>query len=234
MDDNLMWIILAIVAALLILGLIFALMSSRKKKEQQLEADRAHAAELRQDTQAEQAQLRQAELEAEQRRLEAEQAQLRQQEAERGLAQQQAVQEDRLRTADRIDPDVDHTADDYQPSTASAPTQADYDNSSNTVFDDRSERTDVRGDERVDQRVDERVDDRSEGFDERSARPVQGGTTDQRPAAFGDGSVDDNLKHDNTYVDEDGVLRNADGSPHESTLRDRDGDGGGYGGTHRA
>lgn len=211
MDDNLMWIILAIVAALLILGLIFALMSSRKKKEQQLEADRAHAAELRQDTQAEQAQLRQAELEAEQRRLEAEQAQLRQQEAERGLAQQQAVQEDRLRTADRIDPDVDHTADDYQPSTASAPTQADYDNSSNTVFDDRSE-----------------------GFDERSARPVQGGTTDQRPAAFGDGSVDDNLKHDNTYVDEDGVLRNADGSPHESTLRDRDGDGGGYGGTHRA
>ena len=50
---------------------------------------------------------------AERARLEAERAQARAREAQVAATQQQAVHEDRLRTADQVDPHVDTSSDDY-------------------------------------------------------------------------------------------------------------------------
>ena len=61
-----------------------------------------------------------AEVRAEAARLEAERARREADEASTALAQQEAVREDRLREADRLDPTVDHKADDYRPTTGEA------------------------------------------------------------------------------------------------------------------
>ncbi len=107
--DTVIWIVVAVVVALLVLGLLAALMS-KKKTEQR----KAHAAELRQDAQSRAPELdeadvraREAEVEAERARLEAERAQARATEAEQARAAEQAGYEDRIREADRLDPAVD-------------------------------------------------------------------------------------------------------------------------------
>lgn len=115
------WIILIIVILVLV-GLGVFLM--RKQKERNLEQHRERAAELRADADSRrdtlhhtEHQARQAQLQAERARVEAERAQTRADEARQGHLQEAAAQEDQVREADRLDPDVDHTSDDYQPET---------------------------------------------------------------------------------------------------------------------
>ncbi len=61
-----------------------------------------------------------ARIEADRARAEAEQAEARAAEARQGMAMDEAVTEDAVREADRLDPDVDHRADDYQPQAPTA------------------------------------------------------------------------------------------------------------------
>jgi FtsZ-interacting cell division protein ZipA len=118
---QLIWLIVAIVVVLLIVALV-AMMVRRRQAAQRAEQDRARAEQLRQDAvagstvvQDSDLEARQARLEAERLRLEAEKAQERAREAEQGVRVEEARQEDKLREADRVDPDVDHRADGYQP-----------------------------------------------------------------------------------------------------------------------
>ena len=118
-SDTVIWIVVAVVVALLILGLLAALIN-KKRTEQR----KAQAAALRQDAQSRAPDLdeadvraREAEVEAERARLEAERAQSRAMEAEQVRAAEQAGYEDRIREADRVDPAVDTRSSDYQPDT---------------------------------------------------------------------------------------------------------------------
>jgi hypothetical protein len=114
-------IIVIIVAALALGAFVFA--SMRKKNAAD---NRARAEQLREraDTRATtglpeaEASAREAMTEAEQARLEADRAEERAAVAQQALTQQQAVHEDQIRAADRLDPDVDHRSDDYVPDTS--------------------------------------------------------------------------------------------------------------------
>ncbi|MCD6640118.1 MAG: hypothetical protein LT071_09425 [Nocardioides sp.] len=119
--DTTGWIILAVIVIALILVLAFAVSSMKRKSraddharaEQLREEARARTGDLGQDHEA----ARRAEAEAEEARRAAEEAARRAEEARTGVAQQEALQEDRLRAADRLDPEVDHRAPDYEPMT---------------------------------------------------------------------------------------------------------------------
>jgi FtsZ-interacting cell division protein ZipA len=113
--------IVVIVLAILLIGLIVSMVRKRNA-----ETNRAHAEQLRTEaaTQAptvsdSQRQAEAAEAQAQVARAEAERAELRANEAQQGAQVDQARQEDALREADRLDPDVDHRADDYRPTTPS-------------------------------------------------------------------------------------------------------------------
>lgn len=137
---QIIWTVVIIVAALALLGLVMA--SMRKKNAAD---NRARAEQLREraDTRAAaglpdaDAEARKAAAEAEQARLAAERAEERAAAAQQGLVQQQAMHEDRIRAADRLDPDVDHRADDYTPDTSAAETRAQGDPDTVLDADDR-------------------------------------------------------------------------------------------------
>jgi FtsZ-interacting cell division protein ZipA len=110
------WIILAVVVVVVVLVALMAWRAQHRRKmaarAQELRSEaRAHAPEVGQTRQ----EAREAEVRAEAARLEAERAQRDADAAKTALAQQEAVHEDRLREADRLDPAVDHEADDYEP-----------------------------------------------------------------------------------------------------------------------
>lgn len=117
---QIVWTVVIVVAALVLLGLLAVSMRRRSRAD-----DKARAEELREqagrraaaDLPAAEARARQAEARAEQARLAAERAEERAEAAELELAQQRALHEDRVRAADRLDPDVDHRAEDYAPQT---------------------------------------------------------------------------------------------------------------------
>ncbi|WGL51317.1 hypothetical protein P5P86_15285 [Nocardioides sp. BP30] len=110
------WIIVAIVVVVLLVALA---MWARSRRHQKLSA---RAAELRTEAQqhtseigSHRHQAKEASVRADAARLEAERAQREADEANTALAQEEALHEDRLREADRLDPAVDHKADDYHP-----------------------------------------------------------------------------------------------------------------------
>ena len=114
---EIIWIIVIAVAALVLIGLV--VFSIRKKS---VADNREQAARLREraDTEAAvlpdaQARADQAAAEAERARLEAERAEAQAAAARTEADQQRAIHEDRIRAADRLDPDVDHRATDYSP-----------------------------------------------------------------------------------------------------------------------
>lgn len=118
--EQIIWTVVIVVAALALIGFIVA--SMRKRSQQD---NRARAAELREQAEAKaavipdaQARAQEAEAKAEQVRLQAERAEQRAQEARAETAQREALHEDQIRAADRLDPDVDHKAKDYTPDTA--------------------------------------------------------------------------------------------------------------------
>lgn len=110
------WIIVAVVVIVVLAALA---MWWRTRRQHQLSARadelrteaRAHASELA----PERDEAREAKIRADAARLEAERAQRQADEASTALAQQEAVHEDKLREADRLDPSVDHKADGYHP-----------------------------------------------------------------------------------------------------------------------
>jgi FtsZ-interacting cell division protein ZipA len=114
-------LVVVVVIALAVVGLVVA--RGTKKRE----AARAQAEELRSDPVASGAGVHDANLEAqraaeeaERLRREAEQAEAQARKAEQGVTVEQARQEDQLRQADRVDPDVNPKADDYDPSQPAA------------------------------------------------------------------------------------------------------------------
>lgn len=112
------WIIVLVVV-LVVAALVAWLVAQQRKKKQQEQAERLrheaheHATEIPET----QVRAKEAEAEAERARLEAERAQAKAREAQVAATQQQAVHEDRLRTADQVDPRVDTSSDDYAPGT---------------------------------------------------------------------------------------------------------------------
>lgn len=112
------WIII-IVVVLVVAALVAWLAAQQRKKKQvdQAEQLRQEAQEHASGIQESEVRAREAEVEAERARLEAERAEQQAREAKVASTQQQAVHEDRLRTADQVDPRVDTTSDDYAPGT---------------------------------------------------------------------------------------------------------------------
>jgi uncharacterized protein (DUF3084 family) len=113
------WIIIVVVAVLVVAALVAWMLAQQRKKkhvehaEHLREEAREHASAIPES----QVRAREAEVEAERARLEAERAQQKAQEAQVAATQQQAVHEDRLRTADQVDPRVDTSSEDYDPDT---------------------------------------------------------------------------------------------------------------------
>lgn len=113
-------IIIIAVVAVLVLIVVFVLLSvSRRKKA---ERNRGRANQMRasavaqtEGLEAAEHRARESENVAEARRLEAERAEKAAVQADRELGSEQARLEDQMRTADRIDPDVNHRAKGYAP-----------------------------------------------------------------------------------------------------------------------
>jgi len=115
-------IIIVIVVVIIAAIAVVALMAARRRKE---EERRRHADELRTKASAQSGAIEAAQREAaaeqaraDAARLEAQEAEQRAAEAQRGLQFEEAQQEDSLRTADTVDPDVDHRSDGYRPGAA--------------------------------------------------------------------------------------------------------------------
>jgi predicted negative regulator of RcsB-dependent stress response len=112
-------LIIVLVVVLVVAALVAWLIMQQRKKKQHEHAEqlRTEAREHAQEIPETQVRAKEAEAEAERARLEAEHAQARAREAQVAATQQQAVHEDRLRTADQVDPHVDTSSDDYAPGT---------------------------------------------------------------------------------------------------------------------
>jgi FtsZ-interacting cell division protein ZipA len=115
-------IVLIIVIAVIVLALIglAAWLGARKKKIQRHE----QAESIRREATAEaggihesHVRAKEAEANAEQARLEAQRAEQEAARAHQGVSQERALQEERIREADRLDPNVDHKSDEYSPDT---------------------------------------------------------------------------------------------------------------------
>ena len=99
------WIIIAVVVVVLVALAAWLVTRQRAKKQHE------HATQIPET----QVRAKEAEAQAERARLEAERADREARDAQVAATQQQAVHEDRLRTADQVDPRVDTTSDDYSP-----------------------------------------------------------------------------------------------------------------------
>ena len=199
------WIIVAVLVVLVLLAVLGAL--ARRRRATRQEQARARAEEIRREAATQQPAVKEAELEAEQRRVDAERADLAARKAEREASQTRAQREDRLREADRIDPDVKHRSRGYRPTepetaqgTAPGTTPASGGDAPHAgTASDRASTSSTAA---------------AAGATASGDTHGEGTGTDSRPAAFGDGSIEEELRYDDTYVDEDGVLRDADGTEH--------------------
>ena len=116
-------IILIVLAVLLAAALIYTAMKRKKN-----EVARQRAGELRSEAatsavakQEQEARAREAEAEAERARAQADKLDARAQSERTSYDQTRAAQEDRLREADRLDPDVDHRDPNYTPGAGATP-----------------------------------------------------------------------------------------------------------------
>jgi len=110
------WIIVAVVIVVVLLIALAAWRAAQRKKHaaraEELRSEaRSHSAELGSTRQEAQ----EADVRAQAARLEAERTQREADAAKTALAQEEAAREDRIREADRLDPSVNHKADDYRP-----------------------------------------------------------------------------------------------------------------------
>ncbi len=120
-------LLVAALVTIIVVGVVLVALSSRRAQTQ---ADnKVHAHELRVEATAQADVIRERELdaqtaqvEADRARLEAERAEARAAEAQLALEQTEAQVEEKVREADRLDPDVDHRSDSYSPGSVDAPT----------------------------------------------------------------------------------------------------------------
>jgi FtsZ-interacting cell division protein ZipA len=119
-SEQVIWLLvgIAVVAALVAVAIVV----SKRRGTAKTEHRRHEAEQLREDAAAGASGLQANRAEAQEARVEADHAQARASEAERAVAMDEATVEDRVRDADRVDPDVDHTADDYHPEAPSTST----------------------------------------------------------------------------------------------------------------
>lgn len=114
--STILWIVVIALVLLLVVGLIVA--AARRKaterRRTQAEEIRHEAAAGTGDVSDADIRAREAEAEAERARLQAQRAEKDAAGARRDLDVEHAQHEDRVREADRLDPDVDHRATDYQ------------------------------------------------------------------------------------------------------------------------
>ncbi|MCW2868094.1 MAG: hypothetical protein JWR20_2282 [Marmoricola sp.] len=115
------WLIIAVVVIAVLLLVAVVVRSAQHKKKQ---VARERAGELRSEVatsstehQEQEALAREREAEAERARAQADRLQAQADRERTAVDQTRAHHEDRLREADRLDPDVDHRADDYSPTT---------------------------------------------------------------------------------------------------------------------
>jgi len=113
------WIIVAIVVIVVVIAALAVWRSQhRRKLSARADALRVEAREHTSDLGTHRRDAREAAVRADEARAEAEQAQREADNARTALAQEEASHEDKLREADRLDPEVDHKAADYQPDDA--------------------------------------------------------------------------------------------------------------------
>ncbi len=119
--QQIIWTVVIVVAALALIAFIVA--SMRKRNRQ---ANETRAGELRQEAQQSAAVIPDAQVraketaaEAERARLEAQHAEERAHAARTEVVQHEAVVEEQVREADRLDPEVNHRSKDYTPDTSS-------------------------------------------------------------------------------------------------------------------
>ena len=116
--STIVWIVVVVIVVIALAAIIAGLGHRRR-----LESKRSTAQSIREETTTQGAEsiarsrveAQEAEARAARARLEAERAEAQATDAKKGAQVEEARYEDRLREADRVDPDVDHTADDYQP-----------------------------------------------------------------------------------------------------------------------
>ena len=110
-------IILVIVAVAVVAGLIWMSVNRKKEQHARERADelRSEAATTAASHDEQAARAREAQAEADRVRARADLLEAQAREERTAYDQAQARQEDHLREADRIDPDVDHRAGDYEP-----------------------------------------------------------------------------------------------------------------------
>ncbi len=114
--DTVTWVVL-IVIVLVAVAAVAAVMARRRRAEhtRQAEHHRAGARQELDELRGHHAEAEAAEERAEAKRREAERAEREAQEARVTEQAQAARAEDHVRTADRLDPSVDHRSDDYEP-----------------------------------------------------------------------------------------------------------------------
>ena len=120
-NEQIIWLVVAIVVVVALAGLAVA--ASRRRGTAKAEHRRHEAEQLREDAVAGASGLDSSRAQAQEARTEAQQAKARATQAERGAAMDEATVEDRVREADRVDPDVDHRAEDYEPEAPAPPTR---------------------------------------------------------------------------------------------------------------
>jgi hypothetical protein len=111
--EQIVWLVVGVIVVLAVVAAVVA--AGRKSRAVRRERNRRQAHEIREEVAAGTPGLESARTEAEKARAQADAAHARATEAERGAAHQEAELEDRLREADRLDPDVNHRSRDYEP-----------------------------------------------------------------------------------------------------------------------
>lgn len=117
-SEQIIWVVVAIVVVVALV--VVAMAASRRRVTAQVEHRRHEAEQLREDAVAGASGLTSSRAEAQEAHAEAEAARARATQAEHGVAMDEATVEDRVREADRVDPDVDHQAEDYHPDAPTA------------------------------------------------------------------------------------------------------------------
>lgn len=117
-------VIIVVVAVVVVAAIVIALLVRTKGRERRArQANELRTTAASQSTDVEYAQREAAarQAAADQAAEEAQLAQSRAEESRRDLLHTEAQQEDTVREADRLDPDVDHSSTDYQPGDVSPP-----------------------------------------------------------------------------------------------------------------
>ncbi len=119
---QIVWIIVLAVVIIALIGLVGYVMNKKKMEQNRARAEglRSEAGSAATVIPEAQVRAREAEARAERARLDAQKAEEDAARANQALSAEQAQYEDRVREADRLDPDVDHRASDYHPDTSTA------------------------------------------------------------------------------------------------------------------